>query len=194
MSAVSVCRSVPSPQSDLYRYPWASTSESIIQRNSSQGHVEEIKMSHPSGTPMFSPSTSASVTKDNALLGPNGNGSGQHTSGSTVTLPQSEVSSQLGPPFSQPAGLGLTLNPVHHAVDGGKDGIVAQQNQDLSGWNSRDGNMTASQPSQTGREPENVGEENCEDLAEEISNGEEDGQMKSPNDADDDKRKTKRFR
>lgn len=186
MSIIGVYRSVPSPQSDLYRHPLAPASDSITLRNAIQGQNQESKMSLSSGAPIFAPSAATPV-KDNAAPNP-GNTQGEPSS--ATTLPKPLESGQFASQFSSSNALERT------AVQDEKGGIVSEQNRLAESWDAHSGNMSASQATQAGREHENHGEDNDEDLGEDFSNGEEGdgGQGRSAGDGGDNSKKTKRFR
>lgn len=185
MSIIGVYRSVPSPQSDLYRHPLAPASDSIALRHSSQGQAQESKMSLSSGAPIFAPSATTTV-KENA---PPSGGNGQGESSSASSLPKLAESGQFTSQFSNPNAFERT------AVQDEKGGVVSEQNQPTDSWGAHSSNLSASQATHGGREPESHGEENDDDLAEDFSNGEEGdgGQGRSAGDGDNSK-KTKRFR
>lgn len=186
MSIVGVYRSVPSPQSDLYRHPLTPASDPIALRNAIQGQTQESKMSLSSGAPIFAPSA-ATLVKDSAASTA-GNAQGE-PSGAT-TLPKPVESGQFTSQFSSSDALERT------AIQDEKGGILSEQNRPAESWGTHSGNMSASQVTQAGREHENHGEENDEDLGEDFSNGEEGdgGQGRSAGDGGDNSKKTKRFR
>lgn len=190
MSMVSVYRSVPSPQSDLYRYPRAS--ESSFLRNPG-GQGEDSKMNFSSGgPPILSPSSEDALQPGTGGDGVvSGGGSGQHPAGLAISLPK-PTTAQFVPQLPKLEDIDPSLKPVSHGEDEDAKDRVVQQNQMPQSWN---GGESTSGPAPSGREQETAGEENDEEFTEELSNGEEgDGQGKSAGDAGDDKKKTKRFR
>lgn len=186
MSIVSVYRSVPSPQSDLYRHPLAPATDSIALRNAIQGQAQESKMSLSSGAPIFAPSAATPV-KDSAASSA---GNTQGEPGNATTLPKPVESGQFATQFSSSNAFGGS------AVQDEKTGAVSEQNRPAESWGAHSSNMSASQSTQAGREHENHGDENDEDLGEDFSNGEEGdgGQGRSAGDGGDNSKKTKRFR
>lgn len=180
---VSVYRSVPSPQSDLYRYPRASDLCNRIQG-------EESKMNLPAGIPsILSPPTEKSQHPV-----PGGDNVRQHEINQAIASPQ--PAGQFVPQLPKVDSIDPSLKPVSHLLEDTKDRFTHHQNQVSQDWSGGDSTMNASGPTPPGREPEIVGEENDEDLGEEFSNGEEaeGGHSKSGGDVGDDKKKTKRFR
>ncbi|KAI7975569.1 hypothetical protein EIK77_005935 [Talaromyces pinophilus] len=187
MSIIGVYRSVPSPQSDLYRHSLAPGSDSIALRNGIQGQAQESKMSLSSGAPIFAPSAATPVKDCAASSAANTQGD---PSGAT-TLPKPVESGQFSTQFAS-----TNAFVERAAVQDEKGGVVSEQNRPAESWGARSSNMSASQTAQAGREHENHGEENDEDLGEDFSNGEEGdgGQGRSAGDGGDNSKKTKRFR
>ncbi|GAM33304.1 homeobox transcription factor [Talaromyces pinophilus] len=187
MSIIGVYRSVPSPQSDLYRHSLAPGSDSIALRNGIQGQAQESKMSLSSGAPIFAPSAATPVKDCAASSAANTQGD---PSGAT-TLPKPVESGQFSTQFAS-----TNAFVERAAVQDEKGGVVSEQNRPAESWGARSSNMSASQTAQAGREHENHGEENDEDLGEDFSNGEEGdgGQGRSAGDGGDNNKKTKRFR
>lgn len=180
MSMVSVYRSVPSPQSDLYRYPRASDLCNRIQG-------EESKMNLPAGIPsILSPPTEKSQHPV-----PGGDNVRQHEINQAIASPQ--PAGQFVPQLPKVDSIDHSIKPVSHLLEDTKDRFTHHQNQVSQDWSGGDSTMNASGPTPPDREPEIVGEENDEDLGEEFSNGEEaeGGHSKSGGDAGDDKKKTK---
>lgn len=186
MSIVGVYRSVPSPQSDLYRHSLAPASDSIALRNGIQGQAQESKMSLSSGAPIFAPSAATPVRDSAASSAANTQGEPS----SATTLPKPVETGQFSTHFAS------TNAFERAAVQDEKAGVVSEQNRQAESWGAHSSNMSASQTTQTGREHENHGEENDEDLGEDFSNGEEGdgGQGRSAGDGGDNSKKTKRFR
>jgi hypothetical protein len=186
MSIVGVYRSVPSPQSDLYRHPLAPASDPIALRNAIQSQAQESKMSLSSGAPIFAPSASTPIKESAASNAGNTQGS----SSTATALPKPVESGQFTTQFSSSNAFERT------AVQDEKGGVVSEQNRSAESWGAHSSNMSVSQPTHAGRESENHGEENDEDFGEDFSNGEEGegGQGRSTGDGGDNSKKTKRFR
>jgi hypothetical protein len=180
MSMVSVYRSVPSPQSDLYRYPRAP--ESIVLRSPG---VEESKMSISSGVPpILSPSL-----KESSQPGP----APQYEASSSLALPK-PAAAPFVTQLPKLDNIDPALKPISHLeVEDGKDRL-AQPIQVSQPWNGGDSTMNVAAPS--GHGPEILGEDHDDELADDLSNGEDadGGHSKFAGDAGDDKKKSKRFR
>ncbi|OKL62077.1 hypothetical protein UA08_02724 [Talaromyces atroroseus] len=179
MSMVSVYRSVPSPQSDLYRYSRAP--DSIVLRSPGSQGVEESKM----GLSTAAPSILAPSIKDSSQPGPGA----QREASSSLALPR-PAAAQFTTQLPKLENIDPSLKPITHLeVEDAKG-----QNQVSQTWNGGDSTMSVAAPSSHG--PDILGEENDEELAGDLSNGEDadGGHVKSAGDAGDDKKKSKRFR